>query len=82
MPILVRLRRFATMLNYQSTANPEGLFSFINKVDKYFLTNKGFTPGNLYEANDTYTLADLAVQPDSLLALYYDLGIGSLVMTI
>ena len=57
--------------------NPKGLFVLIDKVDKYFLQNRGFTPGPLYEASDNYTMADLTPQPDSLLAIYYDLGIGS-----
>lgn len=57
--------------------NPKGLFVVLDKVDKYFLINRGFTPAPLYEASDTYTMADLTPQPDSLLALYYDLGIGS-----
>jgi photosystem II stability/assembly factor-like uncharacterized protein/spore coat protein CotH len=56
---------------------PKGLFAFLDKIDSYFLINRGFTPGPLYEANDTWTMADLTVQPDSLLKLYYDLGIGT-----
>lgn len=56
---------------------PKGLFAFLDKIDSYFLINRGFTPGPLYEASDTYTGANLTVQPDSLLKLYYDLGIGT-----
>lgn len=55
----------------------KGLFAFLDKIDRYFLINRGFTPGPLYEASDTYTGADLTIQPDSLLQLYYDLGIGT-----
>lgn len=63
--------------NFSINGESKGLFSFIDKVDQYFLLNRGLTPGPLYEANDTWTLADLTVQPDSLLAMYYDLGIGT-----
>lgn len=57
--------------------NPKGLFVVLDKVDRYFLQNRGFNLGPLYEASDTYAKADLTPQPDSLLALYYDLGIGT-----
>jgi spore coat protein H len=67
---------FCYHADFSINGESKGLFSFINKVDKYFLTNKGFTLGSLYEANDTYTMADLTVQPDSLLALYYDINNG------
>jgi spore coat protein CotH/photosystem II stability/assembly factor-like uncharacterized protein len=63
--------------NFSINGESKGLFSFIDKVDKYFLANRGFTLGSLYEANDTWTLADLTVQPDSILAVYYDLNNGS-----
>ena len=55
----------------------EGLFLFIEKVDKYLLQNRGRKIAPMYEANDTYISADLTVQPDSILKIYYDKEIGS-----
>lgn len=55
----------------------EGLYLFVDKVDKYFLQNRGRKVAPMYEANDTYISADLTVQPDSLLKIYYDKEIGS-----
>jgi photosystem II stability/assembly factor-like uncharacterized protein len=55
----------------------EGLYLFIEKVDKYFLPNHGRIVAPMYEANDTYISADLTVQPDSVLKMYYDKEIGS-----
>ncbi|MBI4811351.1 MAG: CotH kinase family protein, partial [Ignavibacteriales bacterium] len=55
----------------------EGLYLFIDKVDKYFLQNRGRKVAPMYEANDTYISADLTVQPDSILKIYYDKEIGS-----
>jgi len=54
----------------------EGLYLFIEKVDKYFLQNRNLIIAPMYEANDTYINADLTIQPDSLLKLYYDKEIG------
>ncbi|MBA4311387.1 MAG: hypothetical protein C0417_02040 [Chlorobiaceae bacterium] len=54
----------------------EGLYLFIEKVDKYFLPNHGRIVAPMYEANDTYISADLTVQPDSILKIYYDKEIG------
>jgi spore coat protein H len=55
----------------------EGLFLFIEKVDKYLLQNRGRKIAPMYEANDTYIGADLTVQPDSILKMYYDKEIGN-----
>ncbi len=55
----------------------KGLFAFIDKIDRYFLINRGFTVGNLYEADDTYAQGDLTIQTDSLLKLYYSKEIGT-----
>jgi spore coat protein H len=54
----------------------KGLFLQIDKIDKYFLTNRGRKRAPMYEADDLYTSADLTVQPDSLLKLYYAKEIG------
>lgn len=54
-----------------------GLYLLIEKVDKYFLQNRGRKMAPMYSANDTYTASDLTIQPDSLLKRYYDKEIGS-----
>lgn len=54
-----------------------GLFFFVDKVDRYFLQNRSRTVAPTYEASDTYTAADLTIQPDSLLKLFYEKAIGS-----
>ncbi len=55
----------------------QGLYLQVDKIDKYFLKNRGRTSTSpMYSASDLYTLADLAVQPDSLLKLYYEKEIG------
>lgn len=53
-----------------------GLYLFIDKIDKYFLQNRGRTLAPMYEANDTYISADLSIQPDSILKIHYDKEIG------
>lgn len=68
---------FCYHVNFSINNESKGLFAFIDKIDSYFLLYRGFTPGPMYEANDTWTMADLTIQPDSLLQLYYDLGIGT-----
>ncbi|MBI5021456.1 MAG: CotH kinase family protein [Ignavibacteriales bacterium] len=55
----------------------EGLYLFIEKVDKYFLQNRGRKIAPMYEANDTYISADLTIQPDNVLKMYYDKEIGN-----
>jgi spore coat protein CotH/photosystem II stability/assembly factor-like uncharacterized protein len=55
----------------------EGLYLFVEKVDKYLIQNRGRKVAPMYEANDTYINADLTVQPDSILKMYYDKEIGS-----
>jgi spore coat protein CotH/photosystem II stability/assembly factor-like uncharacterized protein len=55
----------------------KGLFLFIDKIDKYFLANRGRVVAPMYEANDTYISADMTLQPDSILKLYYDKAVGS-----
>lgn len=54
----------------------EGIYLFIEKIDKYFLQNRGRKIAPMYEANDTYISADLTEQPDSILKMYYDKEIG------
>ena len=54
----------------------KGLFLQVDKIDKYFLTNRGRTRAPMYEADDFYTAADLTIQPDSILKLYYAKEIG------
>jgi len=63
--------------NFTLNGELKGLYLLIDKVDKYFLQNRGRTVAPMYQANDTYTAADLTVQPDSLLKLYYDKEVGS-----
>jgi spore coat protein CotH/photosystem II stability/assembly factor-like uncharacterized protein len=55
----------------------KGLFLLIPKVDKYLLQVNGRQSAPMYDASDLYTAADLTVQPDSLLKLYWDKEIGS-----
>jgi spore coat protein H len=57
--------------------SPQGLFLFIDKVDRYFLQLRGRTIAPVYEADDFYTAADLTVQPDSILKLYYSKEVGN-----
>jgi spore coat protein H len=54
----------------------KGLFLQVDKVDKYFLQKRGRALGPMYEADDYYVAADLTIQPDSLLKLYYAKEIG------
>lgn len=68
---------FCYHANFKINSELKGLFVLIDKVDRYFLTNRGFTLGNLYNADDTYTKADLTIQPDSLLKLYYSKEFGT-----
>jgi len=56
--------------------DPKGLFVQIPKVDKYLLAKNGRTEAPMYDASDLYTAADLTVQPDSLLKLYWEKEIG------
>lgn len=56
--------------------NYKGLFLQVDKVDKYFLLKRGRAQGPMFEADDYYVSADLTVQPDSLLKLYYAQVIG------
>ncbi|HLA99954.1 MAG TPA: CotH kinase family protein, partial [Bacteroidota bacterium] len=56
---------------------PKGLYAQIPKVDKYLLQVNGRQVAPMYDANDFYTAADLTVQPDSLLKLYWEKEIGS-----
>ena len=57
--------------------NWKGLYLFIDKPDKYFLLNRGRAVGPLFEASDTYAMADLTVQPDSIIKLNYEQTIGT-----
>ena len=55
----------------------KGLYLEVDKIDKYFLKNRGRTSTSpMYSASDLYAAADLTPQPDSLLKLYYDKEIG------
>jgi photosystem II stability/assembly factor-like uncharacterized protein/spore coat protein CotH len=67
---------FCYHAGFSINGESKGLFSFIDKFNKYFLTMRGLPLGNLYEASDTYIGADLTVQPDSLIKLYYDINMG------
>lgn len=55
----------------------KGLFLFIDKPDKYFLINRGRTVGPMFEASDTYAMADFTIQPDSIIKLNYEQSIGT-----
>ena len=55
----------------------KGAYLLIDKPDKYVLANRGRVIAPMYEASDTYALADLTVQPDSLLKMYYEKSIGN-----
>lgn len=55
----------------------KGLFLQVDKVDKWFLLKRGRALGPMFDADDYYVSADLTVQPDSLLMLYYAQEIGS-----
>ncbi len=69
---------FCYHANFKINSEPKGLFAFIDKIDRYFLINRGFTLGNLYEANDDYFSSDLTIQSDSLLKLYYKKEVGNI----
>jgi len=66
----------ATYATATINSHYKGLFLQVDKIDKYFLTNRGRTRAPMYEADDFYTAADLAIQPDSILKLYYAKEIG------
>lgn len=51
----------------------KGLFTFIDRVDLNFLSYNGMVTCSLNEADDTYVMASLTQQSDSLLSLYYDI---------
>ncbi len=68
---------FCYHANFKINSETKGLFAFIDKIDRYFLINRGFTLGNLYEANDDYYSATLRIETDSLLKLYYKKEVGS-----
>lgn len=55
----------------------KGLYLFVDKPDKYFLLNRGRVPGPMWEASDTYAMADLTVQPDTIIKLNYEQSIGT-----
>lgn len=69
---------FCYHANFKINSETKGLFAFIDKIDRYFLINRGFTLGNLYEANDDYYSATLTIEPDSLLKLYYKKEVGNI----
>ena len=56
--------------------DPKGLFLIVDRVDKSFLKRHGKVVSSLYNAGGYYGLADLTVQPEGLLELYYPKEIG------
>jgi spore coat protein CotH len=54
----------------------QGLYLDVERVDKYFLQNRGRQPGSLYNAGGYYSLADMSLQSKDLLKLYYPKEIG------
>ncbi|HLF13718.1 MAG TPA: CotH kinase family protein [Bacteroidota bacterium] len=61
---------------FSINGDSKGLYLLIPKVDRYLLQLNGRQVAPMYEADDFYALADLTVQPDSLLKLYYAKEIG------
>jgi hypothetical protein len=66
----------ATYATATINGHDKGLFLQVDKIDKYFLTNRGRKRAPMYEADDLHTSADLTIQPDSILKLYYAKEIG------
>jgi len=56
--------------------DPKGLYVQIPKVDKYLLGVNSRQEAPMYDASDFYAAADLTVQPDSILKLYWEKEIG------
>jgi photosystem II stability/assembly factor-like uncharacterized protein/spore coat protein CotH len=56
---------------YRLNGQPRGLYLWVDKVDTFFLNLRGRLVGPLYDTDDLYSSADLTIQPDSLLRLYY-----------
>ncbi len=54
----------------------KGLYALIPKVDKYLLAVNGRQEAPMYDASDLHVGADLTLQPDSLLKLYWEKEIG------
>lgn len=54
----------------------KGVFAWIDKVDRYFLQRRNRILAPMYDTDDFYSLADLTIQPDSLLRLYYPKEVG------
>jgi photosystem II stability/assembly factor-like uncharacterized protein/spore coat protein CotH len=74
------MQEMSTRAQYgRLTINNEmkGLYLFVDKPDKYFLLNRGRVPGPMWEASDTYAMADLTVQPDTIIKLNYEQSIGT-----
>ena len=74
---LGQLAPHAFHTRYTMNGESKGLYLFIEKIDDYLLKNRGRKVAPLYEASDTYIGADLTVQPDSILKIFYDKTIGS-----
>jgi spore coat protein H len=55
---------------------PQGLYLVVDKVDKYFLQNRGRTISSVYDAGAYYSLADMTVQNKQMLPLYYPKAVG------
>ncbi len=53
-----------------------GLYVSVERVDEYFLANRGRAIGPLYEAGSFFALADMTIQDTSLLKQYYPKVIG------
>jgi spore coat protein H len=55
----------------------QGLYLVVDKVDKYFLRNRGRNVSSVYDAGAYYSLADMTVQNKQLLPLYYPKAVGN-----
>ena len=55
---------------------PQGLYLRVERVDKDFLKVHDRPTGSLYNAGGYYSLADMTLQPENLLKMYYPKEIG------
>lgn len=54
----------------------KGLYLVVDRLDKYFLQQRGRPSSSLYSVDDEYSLGDLTEQPEDLLKLYYEKHVG------
>jgi len=54
----------------------QGLYLSVDKVDKYFLKDRGRVISSVYNSGSYYSLADMTVQSKKLLPLYYPKEVG------